>query len=146
MDHIRQVNQQKKGAYQVQRGRREVKQTPQTQHIIIHHITFQTQTMWNSKNDGSAMKRRMFLRLAYAFLSTYVSLGKAQHGHLVFHKEPLSTYICLNFMSTVDKSGRSTFHQLEDPPSSVSSNFGMVNETKHIRSHRTGALKGSEAA
>lgn len=39
----------KKRAYQVQRGRREVKQTPQTQHIIIHHITFQTQTMWNSK-------------------------------------------------------------------------------------------------
>lgn len=97
------------------------------------------------KNDGSAMKRRMFLRLVHAFLSTYVSLGKDLHGHLVFHKEPLSTHIWLNFMSIVDKSGRSTFHWLEDPPSSVSSSISSVNETKHIHGHRTGALKGSEA-
>jgi len=74
----------KKGAYQVQRGRRKVKQTSQTRHIIIHHITFQTQTMWNSKMMDLPRKEECSSGLCTLFCLLVFFLAKLSMAILFF--------------------------------------------------------------
>lgn len=107
--------------------------TPKHYHVPYYtvdttHVELNKWWIWHEEKNGFQTHSWFSVYLCFHWQESVWTSYFSQGASLCMH-------VWLHFMSTADKSGSSTFHVLEQPPSAVSPNFTVVYKTKHVCTH-----------